>query len=87
MRLSNSVFQKASNAVKAAAQGVAQPAGKKDLLKELYIKELRGLKKEPIPVKSDVSVKAFVEPKRPEGLKLDVEPEAALKSYSENCVV
>ncbi|OLY84294.1 hypothetical protein AYI68_g1546 [Smittium mucronatum] len=55
-----------------------------DLLKDLYLKELRSFK--PSAVKSDVQLKEFTEPKRPEGFAADIK-EAEKELYSKDGVV
>ncbi|PVU89369.1 hypothetical protein BB561_005397 [Smittium simulii] len=87
MQSSRVLFNKALKTAKVASRKIATTAEKKDLLKDLYVKELRTISKEPKTVKSDVSVKAFVEPKRPETIKFDVEAETSAKNYSKDCTV
>ncbi|OMJ13177.1 hypothetical protein AYI70_g4553 [Smittium culicis] len=71
-----SVLRAAKQISRASARGVASTSAKansnQDLLKDLYLKELRSTKAN-APVKSDVQVKNFTEPKRPSGLADDVQ--------------
>ncbi|KAJ1956280.1 hypothetical protein GGI12_005346 [Dipsacomyces acuminosporus] len=62
----------------------ASSATKKDLLQDLYLKEIRGYKPDAKAAKADVTTKEFVAPKTPEVPKSDINVEADLKTYEQN---
>ncbi|KAJ1674368.1 hypothetical protein EV182_003423 [Spiromyces aspiralis] len=67
-------------AVRVSARNLSTTTARKDLLKDLYLKEIRNYKPEPI-AKSEVSTKTFAVPKTPEAPKLDVDLAKDLEAY------
>ncbi|KAJ1821884.1 hypothetical protein LPJ56_003164, partial [Coemansia sp. RSA 2599] len=62
----------------------ASSASKKDLLQDLYLKEIRNYKPDAKASKADVTTKEFAAPKVPEVPKNDINLEADLKAYENN---
>ncbi|KAJ2784932.1 hypothetical protein H4R18_000857, partial [Coemansia javaensis] len=67
----------------AARSFSATAATGKDLLQELYLKEIRGYKPDAKAAKADVSVKEFAAPKTPDVPKNDVDLAADMKTYEQ----
>ncbi|KAJ2537765.1 ATP synthase F0 subcomplex subunit H atp14, partial [Coemansia sp. RSA 1933] len=62
-------------------------AAKKDMIQDLYLKEIRSYKPDPKAAKADVTTKEFVAPKVPEAPKNDVNLEADIKTYEQSGVI
>ncbi|KAJ2824392.1 hypothetical protein IWW50_003349 [Coemansia erecta] len=58
-------------------------ATKKDILQDLYLKEIRNYKPDAKAAKADVTTKEFTAPKVPEAPKNDVNLDADIKAYEQ----
>ncbi|PVU92471.1 hypothetical protein BB559_003705 [Furculomyces boomerangus] len=65
----------------------SKSAPNKDFVKDLYLKELKNFKRDPKAVKNEVPAKSFVEPKRAETLKMDLDSKAAIQTYAQDGIV
>ncbi|KAJ2522423.1 hypothetical protein H4217_000763 [Coemansia sp. RSA 1939] len=59
----------------------------KDMLQDLYLKEIRNYKPDPKAAKAEVTTKNFVAPKVPEAPKNDIKLESDIKAYEQSGVV
>ncbi|KAI9474607.1 ATP synthase complex subunit H-domain-containing protein [Coemansia mojavensis] len=56
---------------------------KKDILQDMYLKEIRNYKPDAKAAKADVTTKEFTAPKVPEAPKNDINLEADMKTYEQ----
>ncbi|KAJ2805343.1 hypothetical protein H4R20_002126 [Coemansia guatemalensis] len=65
----------------------ASSVTKKDILQELYLKEIRNYKPDASAAKADVTTKEFAAPKVPEAPKNDIDLKSDLKTYEQSGVL